>query len=261
MTNQAQDYRNQVVLVTGGGRGIGRCISECFLAAGAHVLICGRHEPEVLPAHKTSKALFFKADLREHEQCHAYIEHAVAQWGQVNVLINNAGGSPLTRTMDSSPRFIEKIIQLNLLAPLYCAQHANAVMQNQDNGGSIVNIASVSAVRPSPGTAVYGAAKAGLVNLSASLAIEWAPKVRVNSIVAGLIKTEQAHLHYGDEAGIAATAAAIPMLRMGNPADIADACLFLASTQASWITGSALQVHGGGEPLPPSAWLKLNESK
>jgi NAD(P)-dependent dehydrogenase (short-subunit alcohol dehydrogenase family) len=120
-------------------------------------------------------------------------------------------------------------------------------MQNQDSGGAIINIASVSAVRPSPGTAAYGAAKAGLVSLTSSLAVEWAPKVRSNTIIAGLIRTEQAHLHYGDEAGIAAVGNTIPLGRMAIPEDIGDACLFLASDLASYVSGSTLTLHGGGE--------------
>jgi NAD(P)-dependent dehydrogenase (short-subunit alcohol dehydrogenase family) len=120
-------------------------------------------------------------------------------------------------------------------------------MQTQETGGSIVNIASVSALRPSPGTAAYGAAKAGLMNLTTSLAVEWAPKVRLNSIAAGLIKTEQAHLHYGDDEGIAAVSATVPLGRMANPSDIGDACLFFASNLSSYITGSSITAHGGGE--------------
>jgi len=127
------------------------------------------------------------------------------------------------------------------------AQRANAVMQNQDDGGSIVNIGSVSGLRPSPGTAAYGAAKAGLVNLTQSLAVEWAPRVRVNCVSAGLVHTEQSGLHYGDEAGVAAVAATIPLGRLGDPADVADACLFLASPLAAYVSGANLVVHGGGE--------------
>ena len=120
-------------------------------------------------------------------------------------------------------------------------------MQTQENGGSIINIASVSAQRPSPGTAAYGAAKAGLINLTTSLAVEWAPKVRLNSIAAGLIKTEQSHLHYGDDKGIAAVSATIPMGRLAEPQDIGDACAFLGSNLSSYISGANLTVHGGGE--------------
>ncbi len=105
----------------------------------------------------------------------------------------------------------------------------------------------MSGVRPSPGTAAYGAAKAGLIGLTTSLAVEWAPKVRMNAVIAGLIETEQAHLHYGDEAGVAAVAATVPLGRMGNPADLANACLYLASPLASYVSGSTLTLHGGGE--------------
>jgi NAD(P)-dependent dehydrogenase (short-subunit alcohol dehydrogenase family) len=120
-------------------------------------------------------------------------------------------------------------------------------MQAQPEGGVIVNIASVSALRPSPGTAAYGAAKAGLLSLTQSLAVEWAPKVRVNAVTAGLIKTEQAHLHYGDDAGIRAVASTIPLGRMGEPDDVADAVLFFASPLARYVSGASLVVHGGGE--------------
>ena len=168
------------------------------------------------------------------------------KFGRIDVLINNAGGAPYADAATASPRFSESIVRLNLLAPLFFAQACNAVMQQQE-GGSIVNIASVSAQRPSPGTAAYGAAKAGLLNLSSSLAVEWAPKVRSNTIIAGLIRTEQSHLHYGDEAGIAAVGETIPLGRMAVPNDIAEACLFLASDMASYVSGAALTVHGGGE--------------
>jgi NAD(P)-dependent dehydrogenase (short-subunit alcohol dehydrogenase family) len=120
-------------------------------------------------------------------------------------------------------------------------------MQGQDSGGVIINIASVSGVRPSPGTAAYGAAKAGLINLTGSLAIEWGPKVRVNAVSAGMIRTEQAHLHYGDEATIARIADTIPLKRFGTPGDVAGACLYLASPLASYVSGANLVLHGGGE--------------
>jgi NAD(P)-dependent dehydrogenase (short-subunit alcohol dehydrogenase family) len=120
-------------------------------------------------------------------------------------------------------------------------------MQGQDTGGSIINIASVSGMRPSPGTAAYGAAKAGLINLTGTLAIEWAPKVRLNCISAGLIRTEQAHLHYGDEKGIASVAATVPLQRLGTPEDVAGACMFFASPISSYVSGANLVLHGGGE--------------
>ncbi len=159
----------------------------------------------------------------------------------------SASGAPPAEAASASPRFSESIIRLNLIAPLHFAQRANAVMQEQESGGSIINIASVSALRPSPGAAAYGAAKAGLLSLTQTLAVEWAPRVRVNAVTAGMIRTEHAHLHYGDEAGIAAVGATVPLGRMGQPRDVGDACLFLASPLARYVSGASILVHGGGE--------------
>lgn len=246
MTNRT-DMTGKVVLITGGGKGVGKGISLRFLEAGAKVVICGRSEPEQLPEVAGNIADFTPCDVRDLEQINQLIDYCVKQHGRLDVLVNNAGGAPEADAATVSPRFSEKIIHLNLIAPLHLCQAANRVMQTQESGGAIVNIASVSATRPSPGTAAYGAAKAGLVNLGQSLAVEWAPKVRVNAIIAGLIKTEQAHLHYGDEAGIAAVSATVPLGRMAEPTDIGDAALFLSSQMASYISGTTVTCHGGGE--------------
>lgn len=241
------DMAGKAVIVTGGGKGVGRGITEAFLAAGANVLICGRSEPESLPTAEGREAIFTLCDVKDFEQIEACVDLAVEKFGRLDVLVNNAGGAPYADAATVSPRFSESIIRLNLIAPLNFSQVANRVMQTQESGGSIINIASVSTIRPSPGTAAYGAAKAGLVNLGTSLAVEWAPKVRVNALVVGLTQTEQAHLHYGDEAGIAAVGATIPLGRMAVPADIGNACLFLASPLSSYVSGTHFAVHGGGE--------------
>jgi NAD(P)-dependent dehydrogenase (short-subunit alcohol dehydrogenase family) len=241
------DFAGKAVIVTGGGKGIGRGISECFLAAGADVLICGRSEPETLPASGGKTAHFALCDVSIVEQISACIDRAVELFGRIDVLVNNAGGAPHADAATVSPRFSEAIIRLNLIAPLNFSQAANTIMQKQDDGGSIINIASVSTIRPSPGTAAYGAAKAGLVNLGSSLAVEWAPRVRVNAVIVGLTKTEQSHLHYGDAAGIEAVGTTIPLGRMAVPDDIGNACLFLASPAASYVSGTSFAVHGGGE--------------
>ncbi len=246
MTNPL-DLDGKVVLVTGGSRGIGRGIAVRFLEAGAEVVVCGRQPPEHLPAAGARQASFVACDVRDVEQVDRLCAGVAERWGRLDVLVNNAGGSPPADAATVSPRFSASIIQLNLIAPLWLAQRANAIMQAQETGGVIVNIASVSGVRPSPGTAAYGAAKAGLINLTQSLAVEWAPRVRVNAVVAGPIRTEQAHLHYGSDAGIAAVDATIPLGRMGTPEDVASACLYLASPLAAWVSGTALVVHGGGE--------------
>lgn len=241
------EFTGKTVLVTGGGKGIGKGISERFLEAGANVVICGRSAPDSLPTAGGREAAFTACDVRDYEQIEACVQFAVDTFGRLDVLVNNAGGAPHADAATASPRFSESIIRLNLIAPLNFSQVANRVMQQQEYGGSIINIASVSTIRPSPGTAAYGAAKAGLVNLGTSLAVEWAPKVRVNAIIVGLTQTEQSHLHYGDEDGIAAVGATIPLGRMALPADIGNACLFLASSLSSYVSGTNFAVHGGGE--------------
>ncbi len=241
------DMSGKVAIVTGGSRGVGRGVAERFLDAGAEVVICGRKQPDALPERNGRKALFAAADVRDLEQIDGVVTLAIERFGRLDVLVNNAGGAPPADAATASPRFSEAILRLNLIAPLNFAQKANAVMQKQDEGGVILNIASVSALRPSPGAAAYGAAKAGLLSLTQTLAVEWAPKVRVNAVTAGMIRTEQSHLHYGDEEGIRAVGATVPLGRMGEPRDVGDVCLFLASSLASYVSGASILMHGGGE--------------
>ena len=248
------DFGGRVIIVTGGGRGIGRGIAEAFLAAGADVTVCGRAEPadEDLPMARdrsgaARRAVFVGADVRDPDQVAALVSATVTRFGRLDVMVNNAGGSPYVDAATASPGFVTSIVNLNLLAPFYGAQAANAVMQGQDDGGSILNIASVSGLRPSPGTAAYGAAKAGLLNLTQSLAVEWAPKVRVNAVSAGMVATEAGDDHYGGAEGMAAAAATVPLGRFGTPADVAGICLFLASPLAAYVSGANLVAHGGGE--------------
>ena len=239
----AIDLSGRVAIVTGGAKGVGRGITERLLAAGAQVVVCGRSEPESLP----DGAHFVAADVRELDAIDRVLAAARERCGRLDLLVNNAGGSPAAPAATASPRFSEKILALNLVAPLHFAQKANAVMQAQAEGGAIVNIASVSGLRPSPGTAAYAAAKAGLLSLTQTLAVEWAPKVRVNAIAAGMIATELAHLHYGDEAAQARVAATVPMGRLGTPRDVGDLVVFLASPLASYVAGATIVMHGGGE--------------
>ena len=241
------DLTGRVAIVTGGAQGIGRGIAARFLAAGADVVICARHEPDDPPAGGGRTASFVAADVRQPDDVDRLVSATVERHGRLDMLVNNAGGAPPSDTSTASPRFSAAIIDLNLTAPLVVAQRANAVMQDQDEGGSIVNVASVSALRPSPGAAAYGAAKAGLVNLTTTLAVEWAPKVRVNCVSAGLVRTEKSDLYYGDEEAIAAVGATVPLGRMADPSDIADVCLFLVSPLARYVSGANVVVHGGGE--------------
>ncbi len=241
------DLSGRVAIVTGGGRGVGLGITRRLLEAGAEVVICGRKEPDGVPEAHGRPAHFIPADVRDLDQVNQVVAFATEKFGRLDILVNNAGGSPAADAATASPRFSEAILRLNLIAPLNFSQCANEVMQTQDDGGCIINIASVSGLRPSPGTAAYGAAKAGVLSLTQTLAVEWAPKVRVNAVTAGMIRTEQAHLHYGDEEGIAAVAATVPLGRMGEPVDVGNVCLFLASPLASYISGANILMHGGGE--------------
>ncbi|GIF38512.1 hypothetical protein Axi01nite_28230 [Actinoplanes xinjiangensis] len=218
------DFTGRAVVVTGGTRGIGAAIAAAFQAAGADVLICGRTPPDPAPppvtpttpsacsvppvsagpsasgpsastpsasgpsASASRLPVFFQADVRDPAQAAALINAAIDRFGRIDVLVNNAGGSPEVPAGSASPRLHAKIIELNLIAPLHVAQAANAVMREQSTGGVILMIGSVSGTRPSPGTAAYGAAKAGLHHLATSLAAEWAPRVRVNTLVVGPVE-------------------------------------------------------------------------
>lgn len=142
------------------------------------------------------------------------------------------------------------MIELNLVAPLTASLAAYAHLRRAR--GSIVMIGSVSGTRPSPGSAAYGAAKAGLENLARSMAVEWAPEVRVNTLVVGMVRTELSHLHYGGEDGIAAVSRTVPLGRLAQPSDIGEAAVFLASDAAAYISGASLLVHGAGSDRPSS---------
>jgi len=236
------DLTGKVVLVTGGTRGIGRGITSAFLQAGAHVVTCSRSEVEPVPG-STHRV----CDVRDAEAVTALVDEVVAEHGRLDVLVNNAGGAPSTDAATASPRFHDKILALNLSAPLVLAQAANQVMQEQGSG-AIVNISSISAHRPAPTIAAYGAAKAGLDSLTRSLAMEWGPRVRVNAIDVGLCRTEQTDDHYGDDARVAAIEATIPLGRMATPTEVGNVAVFLASDLASYVSGARVTCDGGGEP-------------
>ncbi|MGN0099694.1 MAG: SDR family oxidoreductase [Dietzia sp.] len=243
MTNIDLGLAGKVVLVTGGVRGVGAGISTVFREAGAVVITCARRPAE--EGSDVADLEFHSVDLRDADAVRAMVDEIVERHGRLDVVVNNAGGAPFALAADASANFHAKIVALNLLSALTVAQEANRVMQ--PTGGSIINISSVSGHRPSPGTASYGAAKAGVDSLTQSLAVEWAPAVRINSVVVGPVKTELAEMHYGDAEGVAAVDATIPMGRMAEPRDVGRAAAFLASPLAAYITGAELLVHGGGE--------------
>ena len=241
------DLSGRVAVVTGGTRGVGAGIARALLVAGADVVVCARRPPDHPVAAAGRTARFRALDVRDTAAVADFFAWVRDAHGRLDILVNNAGGSPYGLLAESGPRRAARVVELNLIAPMTVALAAYEVMRDQEGGGSVVMIGSVSGTRPSPGTAAYGAAKAGLDNLTRTLAVEWAPAIRVNTLVLGMVHTELAHLHYGDATGVAAVSRTVPLGRLADPAEAGDACVFLASPMAAYITGASLAVHGGGE--------------
>ncbi|GAA2800379.1 SDR family oxidoreductase [Nonomuraea dietziae] len=253
----AFDYTGKVVLVTGGTKGLGRGIARAFLSAGATVIVCARTPPDApvtappyprapAPASdgRTGVARFVRADVRDPED----LERLFAGLDRLDVVVNNAGGAPYAMVAGTSPRLHARVIELNLIAPLLVAQRAHPLLAATQ--GTVIMIGSTSGTRPSPGTSAYGAAKAGLHHLAACLAAEWAPDVRVNTVVVGLAETENAAEHYGGRSEL--MSATIPAGRMAGPSDVGEVCLWLAGS--GYVTGAQILVHGGGE-TPAWKWV------
>jgi NAD(P)-dependent dehydrogenase (short-subunit alcohol dehydrogenase family) len=243
----------RVAVVTGSGRGIGRAIALALADAGADVVVTARREAEVAGVAAEVRALGRRAlevpaDLRGDtpERLGAA---AVAELGRLDVWVNNAGGAddpsvrPLSDTTDEQFR---DMLELNLVAVLACVRAAAGRLTR---GGAIVNIASGAGMRAAPGTGAYGAAKAGVLSLTTTLAAELAPTgVRVNAISPGMVPTETFFSALRlTEADLPRLTATVPLGRMGTPEDIAAAVLYLASPASSWVTGQNLLVGGGRE--------------
>lgn len=230
----------KVAVVTGGTRGVGAGIARALVEAGAEVVVCARRPPEV----PVKGAEFIPVDVRDPDTVHRLFDDLP----RLDTLVNNAGGTPYRPLTAADAHRHARVIDLNLTAPLTVSLAAYEHLRRA--GGTIVMIGSVSGSRPSPGSAAYGAAKAGLEHLARSMAVEWAPDIRVNTLVLGMVRTELSHLHYGDADGIAAVARTVPLGRLAEPSDVGEAAVFLASDAAAYITGASLHVHGGGERPP-----------
>ena len=241
------NFKNKTVIITGGTKGIGLEITKTFLRLDANVVVLARNKPSRKIQAKDNAGVYIECDIRSLESIDNALKTIKSEYKTLDILVNNAGGAPLVDSISASPKFHQAIIDLNLMAPLNVSQKVGRLMMKQKTISNIINISSVTATRPTPGSAAYGAAKGALVNLTKTLAIEWAPKIKVNAIIVGYIQTENSLLHYGSKSEINKVAKTIPLKRMGKPQDIANACIFFASPLAEWITGAALEVHGGGE--------------
>ncbi|MET9678612.1 SDR family oxidoreductase [Streptomyces sp. NPDC006482] len=235
----------RVVLVTGGTRGVGAGVARAFLRAGARVAVCARRPPDTPVEAAGRTAEFHPLDLREPAAVREFFADFAERYGRLDALVNNAGGTPYRLLGEGEAERHARVVELNLTAPLAVSLAAHPLLRA--SRGAVVMIGSVSGTRPSPGTAAYGAAKAGLENLARSMAVEWAPEVRVNTLVLGMVRTELSHLHYGDEAGLAAVGRTVPLGRLAAPDEIGEAAVFLASDRAAYVSGASLLVHGGGE--------------
>ena len=247
MANPDSGIADKVIIVTGGTKGIGKQIAQTFLKEEAKVIICARNQPPEAIRDGENLADYFQCDVRESSQIMELIDYCIKTYGRLDILVNNAGGAPPADSSSASERFTKSVIDLNLVAPLVFSQLARKAMVDTGNDGLIINISSVSGMRANPMGVAYGAAKSGLLNATETLALEWGPQIRVVSVTAGLILTEDSRVFYGDDESVSQIAETIPMRRLGSPEDIANACLFVASEASNWMTGTNIVVHGGGE--------------
>ena len=235
----------KVALVTGASRGIGRSIATTFAEAGASVMLSSR-KIDALEAAATAidgDTAVFAANAGDPAQAQRCVDATVERFGRVDVLVNNAATNPyMGATIDIDlPRY-DKTLEVNLRGPLVWTQAAwRASMA--EHGGVVLNISSIGGLSVESSIGIYNMTKAGLLHLTRTLAAELAPKVRVNALAPGLVKTDMARALW--EPAEEQIARAVPLRRLGEPADIAAAALFLASDTASWITGHTMIVDGG----------------
>ncbi|MCD9880426.1 SDR family oxidoreductase [Streptomyces guryensis] len=236
----------KVALVTGASRGIGYGVAEALVARGDRVTITGRNEDalkEAVDKLGAERVIGIAGKAHDLEHQAEAVERTMEAFGRVDYLVNNAGTNPVFGPIaDLDLNVARKVFETNVISALGFAQKTWHAWQ-KDNGGAIVNIASVAGLAPSPFIAAYGVSKAALINLTAQLAHEFAPKVRVNAIAPAVVKTKFAQALY--EGREAEAAAAYPLARLGVPSDIGGAAAFLTSEQSAWVTGQTLVVDGG----------------
>ncbi|MFI9770902.1 SDR family oxidoreductase [Streptomyces sp. NPDC052415] len=242
----AVELSGKVALITGGSRGIGYGVAEALVARGDRVAITGRNEDSLKEAVEqlgSDRAIYIAG--KAHDEAHqaVAVERTMEAFGRVDFLVNNAGTNPVFGPIaDLDLGVARKVFETNVISALGFAQKTWHAWQ-KENGGAIVNVASVAGIAPSPFIAAYGVSKAALINLTQQLAHEFAPKVRVNAIAPAVVKTKFAQALY--EGREEEAAASYPLARLGVPSDIGGAAAFLTSEQSDWVTGQTLVVDGG----------------
>jgi NAD(P)-dependent dehydrogenase (short-subunit alcohol dehydrogenase family) len=240
-------FAGRTAIVTGASRGIGLAIAERLVAGGARVVITARKQEALdeavarLGGPEVALAVAGRADDTDHQA--ATVRRAIERFGSLDLLVNNAGINPWYGPMvELDLGLARKIVEVNCVAALSWVQHAHRAWM-REHGGAVVNVSSHSAIKPAPGVGFYGATKAMLVAITELLAVELGPDIRVNAVAPAVVRTAfAAALYAGREERVAA---AYPLKRLGEPADIGRAVAFLLSEDASWITGELLVVDGG----------------
>jgi NAD(P)-dependent dehydrogenase (short-subunit alcohol dehydrogenase family) len=241
-------FDGKVALVTGGTRGIGRAIAESFAAAGASVCVLARKPDQLAETEASLRALGVPAttlagSAGDHAALDAAVERCTSELGGLDIVVNNAATNPTFGPMiETEPSAIRKVLEVNVEGALHLAQIAWSAWMSQ-HGGTVINVASLGGIRPSPFIGIYNASKAALLHMTRQLALELAPGVRVNAVAPGLVKTDFARALWEPDEDAAAKHH--PMRRIGVPDDVAGAVLFLASDAAAWITGATLVIDGG----------------
>ena len=246
----AFDMTDKVVVVTGGSRGLGKAMVEAFAERGADVVITSRKLPacEMLAdavAEKTGRrAIGVACHVGHWDQCDELFDRVYDEFGRCDVLVNNAGMSPLYDSLGAvTEALFQKVIDVNLKGPFRLSARFGEQMV-ADGGGSIINVSSIAAVRPSESEAVYGAAKAGINNMTTSFARALAPAVRVNTIMPGPFMTDISKA-WDLEAFTKSAKREIPLQRGGEPTEVVGAALYFASDASPYTTGSVLKIDGG----------------
>ena len=243
-------FKGKTVLVSGGGSGIGRASALLFARLGARVVISGRTQEKLdrvaeFAGARGAAMLAVAANVKEHEQVLALYERVNQEMGALDILVNSAGGQFPQAAIDFPPKGWNAVINNNLNGSWYMMQRAAQLWREQRRGGAIVNVVVVTE-RGMPGVAHTVAARAGVIGLTRTVAVEWAPlNIRVNCLAPGLTATEGLDV-YPPEA-VKEFPQANPMRRPGAPMEIAEACVYLAGPSGSFITGEVLTVDGGGK--------------